>query len=93
LAERPSVLDRHVLALDVAIFGQSPAERSHQVRALIGHPRAQEPDHGHRRLLRTHGERPRGRRATEQRDEIAAFHYSITSSAHVPVEEPSTASG
>src|SRR6476659_4003922 len=76
LAERPSVLDRHVLAFDVAVFGQSPAERSHQVRALIGHPRAQEPDYRHCRLLRARGERPR-RRAADERDELAAFYHSI----------------
>ena len=32
-------------------------------------------------LLRTRRERPRGRRAAEQRDELAAPHHSITSSA------------
>ena len=39
-----------------------------------------EPDHRHRRLLRARRERPRRRRAAEQRDELAAVH-SITSSA------------
>src|SRR5436190_19254127 len=34
-----------------------------------------------RRLLRARGERPYGRRATEQRYELAALHHSITSSA------------
>ena len=33
--------------------------------------------------LRPHRERPRKRRAAEQRDEIAVFHHSITSSARV----------
>src|SRR5262245_37333169 len=40
-------------------------------------------------LLRAGRERPRGRRAAEQRDELAAFHlrgHSITSSA--PAESP-----
>ena len=42
---------------------------------------AQEPDHRQlARLLRARRERPRGRRAAEQRDERAPFH-SITSSA------------
>src|SRR6516225_2859011 len=40
----------------------------------------EEPDHRHRRLLRARRERPRGRRAAEQRDELAPLH-SITSSA------------
>src|SRR5262249_51905688 len=32
-------------------------------------------------VLRMRRNRPRGRRAAEQRDELAAFHHSITSSA------------
>src|SRR5262245_17613484 len=48
--------------------------------ALIGRPRAKEPDHRHRRLLRARRDRPRHRRTAEQRDELAAPH-SITSSA------------
>jgi hypothetical protein len=40
----------------------------------------EKPDHRHRRLLRARRERPRGRRAAEKRDELAAVH-SITSSA------------
>ena len=42
--------------------------------ALIGRPRAEEADHWHRRLLCARRERPRSRRAAEQRNEIAAFH-------------------
>ena len=38
------------------------------------------PDHQHCLLLPAHRERPRGPRAAEERDELAAFH-SITSSA------------
>ena len=41
---------------------------------------AEKPDHRHRRLLRPRRERPRRRRAAEQRDELAPLH-SITSSA------------
>ena len=41
---------------------------------------AAKPDHRHRRLLRARRQRPRGRRAAKQRDELASFH-SITSSA------------
>ena len=37
---------------------------------------AEEPDHRHRRLLRARRERPRGRRAAEQRDELAASDES-----------------
>ena len=39
------------------------------------------PNHRHRRLLRSCRERPRHRRAADQRDELAAAHHSITSSA------------
>ena len=41
---------------------------------------SEEPDHRHCRLLRARRERPRRRRAAEQRDELAPLH-SITSSA------------
>jgi hypothetical protein len=34
----------------------------------------EEPDQGHRRLLRTHGERPHRRRAAEQGDKLASPH-------------------
>ena len=38
--------------------------------------RAQEPDSRQlSRLLRARGKRPRGRRATEKRDELAPSHY------------------
>jgi hypothetical protein len=41
----------------------------------------EEPDHRQRRLLRARRQRPGDRRAAEQRNELAAFHHSITSSA------------
>jgi hypothetical protein len=34
-------------------------------------------DHRHRRLLRARRERPRDRRAADQRDEVAPFHCSM----------------
>jgi hypothetical protein len=37
--------------------------------------------YSNRRLLYARRERPRGRRAAEQSDKLAAFHHSITSSA------------
>jgi len=40
------------------------------VGALSGRAGVEEADHRHRRLLRTHYERPR-RRAAEQRDDLA----------------------
>ena len=64
------VLDRHVLALDVAGFVEALAERSGIARGGLGRPGVDEADDRHRRLLRARRERPR-RRAAEQRDELA----------------------
>ena len=51
-----------------------------QARGALVDRAADEADDRHRRLLRTRRERPRRRRAAEQRDELAPSH-SITSSA------------
>ena len=74
LALQPVVLDRHVLALDVAGFVEAFTERSGKARGGLGRPAADEADHRHRRLLRARRERPRRRRAAEQRDELASPH-------------------
>src|SRR5262249_46314537 len=71
------VLDRHVLAFDVAGFVKTFAEGGHKMRDDIGRPDVDEPDHW---LPSARRERPRRRRAAEQREELAALH-SITSSA------------
>jgi hypothetical protein len=77
----PAILDRDRAILDPAEFAQALHKSGSpfaggQTRAL-----AQKPD-GRQltRLLRAGRERPYGRRAAEQRDELAALH-SITSSA------------
>jgi hypothetical protein len=44
-------------------------------------PAVDEPDHRHRRLLRTRRHRPCHRRTTEPRDELSPFDHSITPSA------------
>src|SRR5262249_39353673 len=76
----PTEGDVNVLAFDIARVPQSQP-KCHLVRSRIARrPAAGEPDHRHGRLLRARGERPRGRRAAEQRDELAPLH-SITSSA------------
>src|SRR5262249_55530059 len=80
LTFRPSVFDRHVLALDVAGFAQALTEGDHGACERPRRRAVEEPNHRHRRLLRARRERPSGRRATEQRDEYAPLH-SITSSA------------
>ena len=41
------------------------------ITGVAGRAGAGEPDHRHRRLLRVRRERPRSRRATEKRDEVA----------------------
>src|SRR5260370_20396309 len=80
LVLRPAILDRHILALDVASFTKALAECG-QIACTIGKRRtAEETDHQRCRLLRARRKRPRdGRRAAEQGDELAPPH-SITSS-------------
>src|SRR6516165_10805735 len=78
LALQPMVLDRHVLALDVAGFVEALAEPGNKGR--IRQSGIDEADHRHRRLLRARSERPSNRSAAEQRYELASLH-SITSSA------------
>src|SRR6266487_3645919 len=81
LVLRPAILDRHILAVDVAGFTNALPECG-QIACTIGRRRAaEEPDHRHCGLLRPRRERPRGRCAAEQRYERAAGAHSITSSA------------
>src|SRR5262249_25436280 len=80
LVLRPAILDRHVLAFDVAGFTSALPECGQKVRIVGRRQAAEKPDHRHRRLLRARRERPRDYRAAEQRNEIAPPH-SITSSA------------
>ena len=44
---------------------------------MSGDPLPEEPDHRQRRLLRARRERPSGRRATDERDEVAPLHCSM----------------
>ena len=67
LALQPVVLDRHVLAFDVAGFAEAFAERGRIARGGIGRPAVDKPDHRQRRLLRARRERPRYCRAAETR--------------------------
>src|SRR6516164_4584444 len=79
---RPAELDRHVLAFDEGGPVQPAAEFGHEMRGPLGRLTVKEANHQHRRLLRPRCDRPRCR-AAEQRDKLAALHYSITSSARV----------
>src|SRR5262249_60048913 len=82
LTLRRAVFDCDAVALDISGFVEALQERAEV--AIINMHAAEIPDHWHRRLLRPRRERPRCRRAAEQRDELATFHlrgHSITSSA------------
>ena len=72
LAVKPMVLYRDVLTLDVAGFFEAITECSGTAR--IRRPAIDESDDRRLRLLRACRERPRCRRAAEQRDERAAPH-------------------
>ena len=71
---QPVVLDRDVLAFDVAGFVEAFAERGHKAGVGIGRPVSDKPDHRQRRLLRPRRKRPRNSRTAEQRDEFASPH-------------------
>src|SRR5262249_44600870 len=80
---QPVILDRHVLAVDIAGLVEALTECSTKACGFLGRPAGHEADNRHRRLLRARRERPRSR-ASEQRDERASLHlrgHSITSSA------------
>jgi hypothetical protein len=69
----PVVLDRHVLALDVAGFVEAFAERSDIAYGVLGRPAIDEADY-RRWLLRARRERPSDCHSAKQRDEFAASH-------------------
>src|SRR5262245_5034856 len=71
---RPSVFDLYVAALKEADFTQAFAECREHRCAGLGRTSVEISDHRHWRLLRTCRDRPRRRRAAEQRDERAAPH-------------------
>src|SRR6516165_9933427 len=74
LAFGPRTFDCDVSALDVAGLLQTIAKPGHIKCIAAGRRAVKEPDHWHRRLLRPRHNRPRSRRAAEQRDELAARH-------------------
>src|SRR5262249_10648946 len=81
-AFRPAELNDNVLALDVAVIAQSRPQRLDPTCRSRSGGETQEPDaRDLRRLLRTRRERPRRRRAAEQRDERAPVTHSTPSSA------------
>jgi hypothetical protein len=72
LAGKPVVLDRHVLALDVADLAEPFTERSGTARGDLGRHAVYEAD-DRQWLLRSRRERSGGCRTAEQRDERASF--------------------
>ena len=62
-----AILDRYVLAFDEPNLGQARQECGHKMRGTESCRASEESDHRHRPLLRACRERPRGRRAAEQR--------------------------
>ena len=66
------VLDRYVLALDVARVGETLAERGGFNIASDPHSKSHTTGAA---LLRPRRQRPRGRRAADERDELAALSF------------------
>jgi hypothetical protein len=77
----PPIVDDNVLALLVSEPAKARSQAVNSAPSLRERCRAEEADPvSFPAWLRPRRERPRSRRAAEQRDELAAFH-SITSSA------------
>src|SRR5262245_19165680 len=70
---RPAIFDCDTASFNVAGGIEALAECSHQRCKGTRRAGVKEPDHGHPRLLRPRRERPRGRRAAEQRYELTAL--------------------
>src|SRR5262249_8529708 len=67
----PTVLNREILAVDQTRFAQALPERRHTIAVGLRGAGTEEPDHRHSRPLRARHERPRCRRAAQERDEVA----------------------
>src|SRR5262249_58217492 len=74
LAIGPAVLDRRILALDIAGFAQAPTESGCAGGECYSRSAVEESDHRHRRLLGARRERPCGGRAPDQRHELPPSH-------------------
>ena len=78
----PAVLNSNVLALNTAGFPQAKTECRDEVIGQFRSSAAEEPNHGHLRLLRTRSLRHENRRCsrtTNQRDELPPSHSIISS--------------
>jgi hypothetical protein len=70
VALQPMILDRHVLALDIAGFGEAFTECGRTGSGVSGRPSMNKRDHRHRRLLRARRERPCDSRAADRGYEL-----------------------
>jgi hypothetical protein len=70
----PAVVDRYVLALDIAGFFEALAKSAQPLGNHFGRSDLKKSDDRHRWLLAARRERPRGCRTAEQRDELAPPH-------------------
>src|SRR5262249_44030257 len=73
LVLRPAIFDNGIAALDIARFVEPLVECHEHAGETVRGPAVEKPDHWHCRLLRPPRERPRSRRAAEQRDELTAL--------------------
>src|SRR5262249_13615763 len=80
LSVGPAIVQGDVSTLEESDIFQALQDQRDERRVDGRRTRAENAAHRHRRLLRARRQRPRCRRAAEQRDELAPFH-SITSSA------------
>jgi hypothetical protein len=78
----PAVVDRHVLALDIAGFFEALAKSAQSPGNRFGRSDLQKSDDRHRRFLPVRSQRPRRRRAAEKRDELAPLHWAPHATDH-----------
>jgi hypothetical protein len=78
----PAVFDGDVATFHITHFGKTAAERGVEMYGIGLREAAEISDHRHRRLLRARRERPRGCRATDERDELAPSHCLMSRASH-----------
>jgi hypothetical protein len=71
VAVPPAIFDRNIAALDIAGFSEPFTEAGDESCVCFGRARMEQSYHRHCGLLRPRRERPRRRRAADQRDKIA----------------------
>src|SRR6185436_4957297 len=74
LVLRPAIFDRCVLSLNIADLRKTLPDGVHAARISFERSWGKESDHRHRRLLRTHRERPSRGRATKNTEKLPPPH-------------------